>query len=136
RQNGAVVLPFAAVAVGWMAARAPGGWRSRGLHHGVAFAALSFAIITGGSLALTPRGAAPTDAVRGQVGNLQTYDIVRALALSPGLELSVMHRRAPWFEHLLRTDGLAAYSPVRIDGLQKVMEVAAIHPDSAELIDA
>jgi hypothetical protein len=136
RQNGAVVLPFAAIAVAWIAARAPAGWRSRGLQYGVAFAAMSLAIVSAGSIALTPRGAAPTDSVRGQLGNLQTYDIVRALALSPRLELRVLHARAPWFERLLRTDGLEHYSPVRIDGLQKVMEKAATHPDSAELIAA
>jgi len=138
RQNGAVVLPFGALAAAWSGARAaPAGRRWRGAALGGAFLAIGLAIMTVGATALTaPAAGPPTAAAAGQFGNLQTYDIVRALVLEPRTRLRVMHARAPWFESLLRTRGVAAYSPVRIDSLEPVMEIAGAHADSAALIGA
>ncbi len=137
RQNGVVILPFAAAAIAWISARSPDGpkvWR--GLAHGFGFLGTCVVIMLGGSAGLTPPKIAPAAAVRGQFGNLQTYDMVHALVLDPGAQLRVLHRRAPWFERLLRQDGVAAFSPIRIDSLQPLMEQAGVHPDSTELIAA
>lgn len=137
RQNGVVILPFAAAAIAWISARSRSGPKAwRGLTHGLGFLGACAAIMLGGSAALTPPKVAPAAAVRGQFGNLQTYDMVHALVLNPGAELRVLHRRAPWFERLLRHDGVAAFSPIRIDSLQPLMEQAGVHPDSTDLIAA
>ena len=137
RQNGIVILPFAAIAVVWIAAISPSSpGIGRAILHGVAYLAAGLAITAGASGALTPHNTAPTAAVRGQFGNLQTYDMVRALALSPNTKMRVLRARAPWFERLLRQDGVTAFSPVRIDSLEPVMERAGEHPDSTDLIAA
>ena len=137
RQNGMVILPFAAAAVAWISARSPDRPKAwRGLAHGLGFLGACAAIMVGGSAALTPPNVAPAAAVRGQFGNLQTYDMVHALVLDPGAQLRVLHRRAPWFERLLKHDGVAAFSPIRIDSLQPLMEQAGVHPDSTDLIAA
>ena len=62
--------------------------------------------------------------------------MVSALTLAPTTPLTVLRARAPWFERLLRVEGVRAYSPIRIDSLSPVMETAATHADSAQLIDA
>jgi len=113
RQNGAVVLPFAASATAWMAARCG----ARGAPaRGIAFVGASVVVVLAASLALNARvdGSA---GVGEQWEHLQTYDIVGAMARDPQVRLRVLKARAPGLDALLREDGAPAYSPSRIDTL-------------------
>jgi hypothetical protein len=129
RQNGAVALPFAAGALGYVAARAEGA--RRGAAWGVTFLiaaiALCAAINTG--LATRIRGA---EGVAQQWEHLWTYDLAGAVAKDPGFRLDALHRHAPWLERLLRDDGAPAYTPSRIDPLaDDVLSAVDDHRDAA-----
>ena len=136
RQNGGVVLPFAAAAVGWIAAQSEGRARGRrGWTHGLAFLAAAALIAIGATAALNTRlETGPTR--RGQWETLQAYDIVSAVSLAPRTDLRVLRSKAPWLERLLRTRGVAAYSPIRADALEPVLDEAPAFKDSAGLIAA
>jgi len=138
RQNGAVLIPFAAAAVAWLATGSSGvgRWR-RGLAHGAAFAAASALLAWATTSALAPQqSTAAPSALRGQWEALQTYDIVSALVMAPRTRLIVFEARAPWLSRLLRTHGVAAYSPQRADTLEPVLDEAGAHGDNAEMIAA
>jgi hypothetical protein len=138
RQNGAVVLPFAAAAVGWIAARAePGPALRRGLVHGVGVLGAGGLIVLAASAALATRGdGAP--AGRAHWEDLQTYDLAGALSRypRPDLDLGVLHAQAPDIEALLKGPGVDAYTPSRIDPLAKVLDAAHRRDANAGLIAA
>jgi hypothetical protein len=117
RQNGAVTLVFAGAAVAWLVIRhVPRPALLRGLVQGFAFIIIGLAVAAGVNAALD----AHTDgepAQRYQVEDLQAYDIVSALTYRPSLNLEVLHEREPGLERLLRTTGVAVYTPERIDPL-------------------
>lgn len=129
RQNGAIALPFAAMAVGWMAWQGGGKKRLRSavlLSFG--FLASMVAIVGAASLALaekTETDPSTSDPWRA----LAVYDIVNVLTLAPRTPLPVMHARAPVLEKALRTRGVALYSPVRADTLDPIFE--AIDDDAS-----
>jgi hypothetical protein len=124
RQNGATVLPFGALAVAGVAASASRTGRvSRGLSHGVAFLAATTAVAAAGALALNTR-TDPAAAANSPWRALQAYDLVNTLTFAPDTELPVLHRRAPWLEKVLRSQGVAAYSPIRADGLEPILDKA------------
>jgi hypothetical protein len=118
RQNGAVLLPLAAVAVGWLAGRLA--TRRRvwiGLGGGLAFLAAILALVTTAGAALqthvTEEHGAPE-----QFEHLEIYDIVGAVVRDPTVKLDVLHARVPWLEQVLRGQGARSYSPSRIDTLK------------------
>jgi len=113
RQNGAVVLPFAAVAVAWIAARNSAG---RPLARGAGFFAATVVLVLVSSAVLSARVTGDAG-VGEQWEHLQTYDIVGAMARDPQVRLRVLKARAPGLDALLREDGAPAYSPSRIDTL-------------------
>jgi hypothetical protein len=118
RQNGAVVLPIAAMALSWMAARqAPAGSRiAAAARYGLVPALCAVTLIAGAAEALHARGdGEPAQAE--EVADLQAYDLAGALRLDPGLKLDVLAAGAPGLERLLRTEAAAAYTPERIDPL-------------------
>jgi len=121
RQNGAVVLPFAAIAVGWIAAAAGEGAKRRALMQGAGFLAVGAALVAAISAALALRLEAP-GATQQAWTALQTYDIVAAVVRDPGVELAALKARAPALETLVRTQGVAAYSPIRVDSLEPMFE--------------
>ena len=132
RQNGAVVLPFAALAVGWIAAKR-GVSGPRSLASGLAFLAIAGLVVLGGSAALATRletGSALADSWEA----LETYDIVAAAAREPGLDLAVLAKRAPWLERQVRVNGVRAYSPERIDTLDPLLAAYAGRGDVHGLI--
>lgn len=115
RQNSAVVLPFAAAAVGWMAAgSAPEQRLRRGAGYGLGFLAGCAALIGLADAALATRLTGP-HGVSEQWEHLQVYDLVGAAAHDPKLDLAVLRVRAPWLESLVRDDGAPAWSASRID---------------------
>ena len=134
RQNGAVVLPFGAAAAGWIAAVAKGpAPRCRGWIHGIGFLAAGAASIMIAAAALNARTEAG-GALGQQWESLQTYDIVGAISLDPRLDLRVLASRSPWLERLLETDGAAAYSPIRINGLGPTLDRMTARPQSARIV--
>jgi len=136
RQNGGVILPFAAAAVGWIATTAaPRAKALSGLGHGLGFLTAGALVVICATTALNTQNLNP-QANRGSIFGLQTYDIVSALVLQPKTELRLFRARAPWLETMLRTEGVAVYSPVRIDPLEPMLNEVAAHGDEADLIAA
>ena len=132
RQNGALVLPIAAVAVAWIAARGGAGL-GRAVLSGAGFFAATVIVVAAASLALATR---LEDA--GSLGeawqSLESYDIVAATARDPHFDLAVLHARAPAAETLVRTEGVAAYTPERIDTLEPVFDKMGAGGDISGLI--
>ena len=126
RQNGAVVLPFGALAIAFIAgSMGVRGRRTRGVAYGTAFLLATVGIAVTGAAALNAR--IDPDAEAGSPWRaLYAYDIVNALSLEPKMALPVMHARDPSLEQVLRTQGVKAYSPVRADGLEPVLERARV----------
>jgi hypothetical protein len=118
RYGAALVLPFAAIAVGWIAVKAEG---RRGWFHGLAFLGVSALVAAGGSAALNTRIRGPPP-LRVQWEDLQIWDIVGAATLDPNVNLSVLRSKAPWADTLLRTDGVADYSPTQWDAVEPDLE--------------
>jgi hypothetical protein len=136
RQNGAVVLPFAALAVGVIAARAKArGGARRGLAYGSAFLLATAGITIAGSAALNTR-IDPDAEVGSPWRALHAYDLVNALSLEPRMALPVLHARDPLLERVLRTQGVKAYSPVRADGLEPVLDRARVFGPVEPPLDA
>src|SRR5215472_13688319 len=134
RQNGAVVLPFAGAAVGWMIAADGGRWR-RGVAWGGAFAAAGAVLTLLASAALDTRVDQPNPI--GEAWNaLHAYDLVAALAQDPKLDLDVLGAQRPKAAALLRSRGVSAYSPERIDSIESVQEEINAQGQISWLIDA
>jgi hypothetical protein len=120
RQNGAVVLPFAALALGLIAARSGAGWRPA-LAYAAGFLTVVLALFTFGSAALATR-LETQDATDQAWTSLQTYDLTGAVVRDPRLELATLRSRAPQVEALIRTQGVRAYSPIRVDSIEPVLD--------------
>lgn len=134
RQNGAVVLPLGAAAVGWIAVVSEGPVaRRRGWTYGIGFLAAGAASTMIAAAALNTR-VESGGALGQQWESLQTYDIVAASSLDSRLNLGVLASRAPWLERLLETGGVAAYSPVRINGLGPILDRLAARPQMAGIV--
>jgi hypothetical protein len=134
RQNGAVVLPFGAAAVGWMATVSDGRAR-RGRAIGIAFLAAGVLGAAAATAALNTRSDGEP-AIAEQWRDLQVFDITGVLALAPRTELTVLRARAPALERLVRTRGLAAYSPSRIDALSDLPELQDPAPGTDAVVAA
>ena len=117
RQNGVLVLPFAALALGWIAVRnAPPGGRWAAASYGLVPAACAVALIACAAEALHARSdGEPSQAY--ELADLQAYDLAAAIKLDPRFTLDVLDARAPQLARLLRTEAVAAYTPERIDGI-------------------
>jgi hypothetical protein len=109
RQNGAILLPFAAAAI------VAGDWntgRRLAISRGVVWLAAAGAITLAATLALdlrTTRDSGPGE----QVELLQTYDL--AGAASRGVRLELLRKTAPRLAHELETTGARLYTPRRND---------------------
>jgi hypothetical protein len=135
RQNGAVVLPLAAMALGWIArkqeVRAP-------VLNAVLYGAgsLSAMLLVCGCawLALETRHIGQSGPA-GQVRLLQTYDLAGAVHANPGLALDRLHDDDPWLEHLMRTEAARLYTPERNDTLAGAtsLQRALIRTDEATI---
>jgi hypothetical protein len=136
RQNGAVVLPFAAVAVAWISARSGGAGDVRGhLAHGLAFLAGAAVIAAGASAALETR-VEDTSSIGQQWEELQFWDIVSAVSLEPRVDLGPLRDKAPWIETLVRTGGVAAYTPTEWDSVEPILDRIEAREPSADIIGA
>ena len=111
RQNGIVLVPFAALALGWIAARhAP----ERRLTEAALYffgALLSVVVVVvAGEAALELRGNGQSSPLA-QVRLLQTYDLAGALAADPTLDLDQIHDDDPKLETILRKEAARRYTP-------------------------
>jgi hypothetical protein len=115
RQNGLILLPAAAAALGWIAGRRAG-WRA-GLAYAGAGLLLPLALMAAATLALDRRGDGGEGA-RAEIQRAQLFDLVGALKIAPDLQLALLDRAAPRLAHLMRSDGVRLYSPVLNDTLE------------------
>jgi hypothetical protein len=113
RQNGLVVVPVAALAVGLIARRNQSPpWR-----HGFGLLAAIVALVIAGNAALSLRG----DDRRGTTAQLYealTFDLAGILHADPSIALPILKQRAPYLETALRKDGIRLYSPHLMDTLE------------------
>lgn len=115
RQNGAVVVPCAAVALGLIVARRKRDWR-QGTLYGAGLFLVTGLIAFLGNAALQLR-ADDYPAKQEQFKYLQLYDITGMVYRDLDMPLSVLAREAPRLEHLIRTEGVARWSPTKVDTL-------------------
>jgi hypothetical protein len=123
RQNGAVLLPFAAASLGWIAA-ARGMSRRMAALLGAGFlgGAVAFVLAATALLNLRSNGdSGPQE----QLHLLQLYDLSGAVARKPDLKLERLADGDPVFEAVIRTRGASLYSPVRNDPLMSAADVRA-----------
>ena len=124
RQNGVVVLACASAAVAVIAARGGGRFVRSALIHGIGFLAATGLVVIAANAALAMRGDGEPAAAY-QIQDLQAYDLIAAVKAEPGLPLPRLHRISPSLELLMRTDGVAAYSPSRMDSIQLAQRLQA-----------
>lgn len=130
RQNGIVLLPAAAAALGWIAARQVG--RCGAVAYGAGLLLAVLVLIGGATWALAARGDGGAG-LRAEIQRGQLYDLVGALKISPALALPELDAAEPRLAHLMRGDGVRLYSPVLNDTLESspaLMDAAAAVPAS------
>ncbi|HEY1637657.1 MAG TPA: hypothetical protein VGF62_03960, partial [Rhizomicrobium sp.] len=117
RQNGIVLLPFGAFALGWIARRSGRTicqvWIAAG-----AFCAFVI-VLTVGASALFALRTAPERGTAKEIRILELYDLSGALARAPDLPLPDLARHDPALLAFMRSDGSTLYSPVRSDTLAR-----------------
>jgi hypothetical protein len=119
RQNGAIVIPLAAAALGWSARS--GGWR-RALGWGLGGAVVVFALIKGLGMAAEPASKGPDVAMDRGVRILQHYDIAGAVADDRTFRLDRLAAESPRYAAIMRKVAEKGYSPVRVDRMDVVPE--------------
>ena len=115
RQNGAIVIPFGAIAIICMARRAGEEWR-----RAFAFAAIAAVLAIASLFAADAKLAERTGGVSGVPGQwklLQLYDLVGEVKLDPQLPLRELVRVNPDFAQLVRSQATRLYTPARNDTL-------------------
>lgn len=130
RQNGAVVLPIAAAALGWIAASSGAGrpWRTA-LAYGLAPLAAAGVIMFGANAALQAHSdGEPSQAY--QLEDLETYDLAAALQMDPGLRLDLIRAANPMLERLMRQKAAGAYTPVRLDPVTSMADLQQAMSDT------
>lgn len=115
RQNGAVVLPFAALALLFMARHRGERW-SAVLALALSALVLSAALFFAAYAALAERSGGVTG-VPGQWKLLQLYDLIGEVKQAPSLQLRELAGVNPDLVQLIRTDGTRLYVPARNDPL-------------------
>ncbi len=128
RQNGVVILPVAAVALGWIVARQGQSpmWR-RGLAHAALFAAATALLTLGAGAALKTRTDGHPERVH-QFEDLRIYEIVAARDDDPHRAFPILAAKAPALNAFLTGPGARLYTPQRIDPLVQTPDVQ-LHED-------
>ena len=117
RQNGIIAGLFAAIALGWIAAR--GRWR-RGLVWGVsAFAALLVAGWLETRLSEPPAKAGPDTATATGIHIVQTFDVIGAASLDPSYRLDILAAEDPVATQKIRQRGKQDWSGRRVDFIDR-----------------
>ncbi|MFC3068719.1 hypothetical protein [Phenylobacterium soli] len=115
RQNGIVVVPVAALTVGWIAWG--DGWR-RAFLWGLGWLLAAMATTAVLSVTALPQGPGFEKANAQGFRALATYDLMGALARDPNIPLTRIEQEAPAVAAVLRAESPNFYSPQRIDFLQ------------------
>jgi hypothetical protein len=135
RQNGAVLLPFAAAGLGWIAAE-NGMPRRMAVLTGAGSLAGAIVLVLGATALLDLRSNGD-DGPAEQLHLLQLYDLSGAVAREPGLKLDRLADDDPGLEAVLRNRGASLYSPVRNDPLVSASDVqAALMQADDDALDA
>jgi hypothetical protein len=135
RQNGAVVLPFAAAGLGWIAAAYGTSRRTAALiGAGALGSAVAFVLTATTLLDLRSDGdSGPAE----QLHLLQLYDLSGAVARKPDLKFERLTNDDPVFATVVRTRGASLYTPVRNDPLMSATDVqAALSQADEEALEA
>ena len=123
RQNGLVVLPIAAIALGWIAGRQGG---HKPIHSALAYAFLPLlgagVVMAGASLYLHAHGDGEPSQLY-EMRDLQAYDLAAALQAKPDLELKRLDASDPNLSRLLRTKAAPVYSPERLDAISAMPDL-------------
>ena len=137
RQNGAVVVVFAILALAWIAARNDGHQRVRAaLICGLGALVAIGLVVTAADIGLALRSDGELAALD-QLEDLQTYDLSGAVKAQPSLRLDIIGDDNSELETQIRTNGATVYSPERLDSiqLQKPLQ-AALADTSARTVAA
>jgi hypothetical protein len=114
RQNGLAIVPVAAVTLGAML------WRPAGPRRAVGGALLFLALVIGvafsGEALLAWHGDRGADAAD-EIRLAQSYDLAGMVKRDPGFHLTKLEAQDPELATMLRTRGVALYTPVWIDPL-------------------
>jgi hypothetical protein len=116
RQNGVLLLPFAALALAAIAVK-NGAANRKGAWLGVAFLAVAGVGVFAATAALSLRHDG-TPATETQFKILRVYDIAGMLARHPAYRLTVLDAHAPALAAAIRSDGVRLYSPAKNDTLE------------------
>jgi hypothetical protein len=122
RQNGVLILPCGAIALGMIAVRRHS-WRMALFYSG-GFLLAAGTLALGVNAALQLRATKALGAAE-QVEDLQIYDMAGMLRREPSLALPILAREAPAMAHVLQTRSVRLYTPATIDHL---IEDPAIGP--------
>ena len=128
RQNGVIVLPCAALALGAIAASQEKRWPA-GAVYGVALLIASSTVALTANAALELRSDGST-AVEDQFKVLRLYDITGMAKMRPGLPLPVLEKDAPTLAKLIRSDGVRLFSPLKNDTLETSKRLIAALDDT------
>jgi hypothetical protein len=132
RQNGAIVILFAALALAWTARG--GGWRAS-LAWGAGGLVATLLLTQAIGLLVQPRGSTMTGDTEAGMRIIQRYDILGAVAEDPKLDLKVFRKTDPPLVDLVRGEGVKVYTPERINPMaQSKVVSAAFAPVSSEVI--
>lgn len=137
RQNGLVLLPFAAVAIAWIARQHAASWRQALLLGGASLAVVAMLVVAF-TLALDRRSNGDSGPAE-QLHVLALYDLSGAVAREPGLAMSGLRDDDPALETAIRARGAKLYSPIRNDPIMTDPQIQAAlgdpHTDSDALMD-
>ena len=128
RQNGVIVLPCAALALGAIAFGQEKRWRT-GAVYGVALLVASSTVALAVNAALELRSDGST-AVEDQFKILRLYDITGMVKMRPGLPLPVLEKDAPTLAKLIRSDGVRLFTPLKNDTLETSKRLIAALDDT------
>jgi 4-amino-4-deoxy-L-arabinose transferase-like glycosyltransferase len=115
RQNGFLLLPIAAIALGIVAARKSShghGWR---YGFGLLAASLAFTVLANYALSFRSDGG---QGASDQLHLALTYDLVGAARRDPAIHFPALEREAPRLDAAIRQGGVPAYSPHLVDTLE------------------
>jgi len=128
RQNGVIVLPCAALALGAIVLIQEKRWRA-GAVYGAALLAASSVMALAANAALELRSDG-SSAVEDQFKVLRLYDIAGMVKMRPDLPLPVLDKDAPELARLIRSDGVRLFSPVKNDTLETSKRLIAALDDT------
>jgi hypothetical protein len=122
RQNGAVVLPCAALGLFFAVSRLEG--RRKAAAYGVVFFALPVGMALFGHAALEQRWDG-YPAKQEQFKILHLYDITGLVKRNPALRLDILDKGSPRLAKIIRGEGVARWSPAKNDTLEMSPRIVA-----------